>query len=265
LPANILFRIFLNKILTIKIFLLKKIAASNSTEFHFKHFTLHLSKSVMKVSTDSILLGSWANVENAINILDVGTGSGVLTLLLAQKCNANFMAIDVNEEAIKLAKQNFALSKWANQLVAVQSSFQSLQFENKFDVIISNPPYFQETIVSPKESRKNARHQVQLTFSELLLHTRRLLSKNGKAFFCIPYQSFAAFRKDAERQNLYVNQHLQVKATEAKTPYLSLLELQHQPLKNADELKELIIYNTQGTYTQAFKALTKDAYAENLH
>lgn len=244
---------------------MKKIAVSKSTKFHFKHFTLHLSKSVMKVSTDSILLGSWANVENAINILDVGTGSGILSLLLAQKSNANFIAIDVNEEAITLAEQNFASSKWANRLVAILASFQSLQFENKFDVIISNPPYFQETIFSPKESRKNARHQVQLTFNELLFHTRRLLSPNGKAYFCVPFQSFAAFKNEAERQSLYVNQHLQVKATEAKSPYLSLLNLQHQQLKNADEAKELSIYNSQGKYTQAFIALTKDAYAESLN
>lgn len=244
---------------------MKKIAVSKSTKFHFKHFTLQLSKSVMKVSTDSILLGSWANVEDAINILDVGTGSGILTLLLAQKSNASFIAIDVNEEAILLAKKNFVLSKWANRLVASQSSFQSFQSENKFDIIISNPPYFQETIVSPKESRKNARHQVQLTFSELLLHTRRLLSPNGKAYFCVPFQSFVAFKKEAERQGLYVNQHLQVKATEVKSPYLSLLELQHQQLKNAYESKVLSIYNSQGTYTQAFIALTKDAYAERLN
>lgn len=237
---------------------------SKTNRFQFKHFALQLSEQVMKVSTDSILLGCWAKVDGAKNVLDIGTGSGILTLLLAQKCDAELYAIDISESAIKLADENFKNSRWSSRIRLFYSSIQKFELPVKFDVIISNPPYFQTSIVSPNQSRKIARHQLQLTFSELLLNTERLLSQNGKAFFCVPSSSVEEMVLSAEEQGLHVRETLQVRSTETKPPYLTLLQLQRHQSKHRAASSELIVFNAQGKYTQAFINLTQDAYSVNF-
>ncbi len=229
--------------------------------FHFKHFSLQQSAGVMKVSTDSILLGSWLHSNTAENILDIGTGSGILSLLAAQKSNAAIFAIDINPAAITVAQLNFRNSVWATQLQAQHIALQDLHPAALFDVIISNPPYFENDVPSPSKNRNIARHHTTLSFEELLLHTARLLHLNGSAFFAIPAKSTLAFQTIAAQHHLFTVKQLSVISTPDKLPYLTLLQL--SKIRTTPKEETLIVYTEEGKYTSAFIELTKEAYAVN--
>jgi tRNA1Val (adenine37-N6)-methyltransferase len=231
--------------------------------FHFKHFTLSLSKNVMKVSTDSILLGCWAQATGAKNILDIGTGSGILALLMAQKSHAHILAIDVSNEAVEIARKNFENSLWNNRLKVLNTSLQSFVSETSFDVIVSNPPYFNKHVVSPYEHRKTARQQEMLSFEELLSNTRRLLSENGSAYFCVPASRFLFFTEKSTEQNLYIGKQLYVTSRAERESYLVLVEMKRNRQTILSE--ELMIFGADGKYTPEFIKLTQSAYAKDFH
>src|SRR5437016_1645971 len=132
----------------------------SDTTFHFRQFTVHQDKCAMKVGTDSVLLGSWVNAADSTDILDIGTGSGIIALMLAQKSFAQIDAIDVDENACNQAKENFKISPWFDRLHVIHQSFQdySKSTSKKYNLIVSNPPYFHHASKPSEESRLNARH-----------------------------------------------------------------------------------------------------------
>ncbi|MBP1640046.1 MAG: hypothetical protein H6Q17_1629 [Bacteroidetes bacterium] len=157
--------------------------------FQFKQFTVWHDKCAMKVGTDGVLLGAWAGVEQAQSILDVGTGSGLIALMTAQRNpTATITAIDIEKSAVVQAKENFNRSPWANRLIARQTSLEEFALSENatFDSIISNPPYFQQSLHSPDEKRTLARHSTHLTPEALLSHCAQLLSPNGAIHLIMP-------------------------------------------------------------------------------
>ena len=157
----------------------------SNSNFCFKQFTINQESCAMKVGTDSVMLGAWANVPDVdgdkINILDIGTGTGILSLMMAQRYeNANIVAIDCDKDAIKQAKENFDNSQFADRITTSHCQIQDFQSLHLYDAIICNPPYFVNSLKCKDSSRTVARHTSTLTFAELMSNANRLLNTGGE-------------------------------------------------------------------------------------
>ena len=132
--------------------------------FKFKQFTVYHDKCAMKVGTDGVLIGAWADVSRAEKILDVGTGSGLIALMIAQRCDASVLGIDIDEDAVIQARENVMASQWSGQITIARQDVRVManECDTKFDVILSNPPYFAEDVKCPEAQRNTARHTDEL-------------------------------------------------------------------------------------------------------
>jgi len=215
----------------------------------------------MKVGVDGVLLGAWANPCDATTILDIGTGTGLLSLMLAQKCEVKIHAIEVESNSFQQAKLNFEQSLWINRMTIEQISFQDFCLKNKsfFDLIVCNPPYFVNSLKSPKANRNTARHNDTLILQDLFQGVSKLLSENGSFALIYPFDQKDSLIKEASENKLYANRELIVRGTEKKEPNRILVEYSRQ---KKDYLStELIIRNhLNNDYTAAYKELTKDYY-----
>ena len=170
----------------------------SSPNFRFKQFTVWHDRCAMKVGTDGVLLGAWcplpSQVCTYVRVLDVGTGSGLIALMIAQRLQQqeqafNILGIDIDNEAVEQSRINFAQSPWAASLTSQAGRFQDLQSEQAFDLIVSNPPYFQDSLKNPNAQRATARHTDTLSFAELIQHAVRLLKKDGTLALVLPYEA----------------------------------------------------------------------------
>lgn len=152
----------------------------------------------MKVGTDGVLLGAWVNVEPADRrILDIGTGTGLIALMLAQRSNARIVALDIDENCASQAAENFAASPWRDRLQSIHTPVQTYDPGWRFDLIVSNPPYFTESLKSPDPGKNTARHTVSLTFSDLTAAVQRLLHPAGRFALVLPPAEMQRFRSVA--------------------------------------------------------------------
>jgi tRNA1Val (adenine37-N6)-methyltransferase len=231
----------------------------SSVPFQFKQFAVAQNKCAMKVNTDGVLLGAWIDVSNAKQILDIGTGTGVIALMMAQKnLDAKVDAIDIDADAFLQAKENFGQSIWSNRLTAFHSSLQNFQASRVYDVIISNPPYFVDDTKTDNRKRNVARHSIELSYADLLLGVSRLLSDGGKFFVVLPAFNLALFETEAASHFLFIKQLTEVVAVEGKAPYLILIQLEWQ--RNPYSKNGIVIQNTNGDFTNEYRMLTKDFY-----
>lgn len=161
--------------------------------FRFKQFAVEQDSVAMKVGTDGVLLGAWVDVEGAKRILDIGTGTGVIALMLAQRTeSAHIVGIDIDGGAVECAASNFAASPWADRLEAVFTSAQECVL-TPFDLIVSNPPYFVDSLLCPDSRRTMARHTTELSFEELNSVVVRLLADNGRFALILPTEQMESF------------------------------------------------------------------------
>lgn len=191
--------------------------------FAFKQFTMNQNHCAIKIGTDGVLLGAISEVpETAKNILDIGSGTGLLALMLAQKSEAQIDAIEIDEPAYKQSAENFEQSKWTQKLSAIHCSLQNFKPNQQalYDLIISNPPFFRfkKNIAITVEQRSSARHDKDLPFEELAYHARRLLKPNGKFWLILPIQEGTEFIQIAQRENLFVSQQILVQPKPNKAP-----------------------------------------------
>ncbi|HRZ97164.1 MAG TPA: methyltransferase [Paludibacter sp.] len=229
--------------------------------FRFKQFTVFHHRCAMKVGTDGVLLGAWTEPENAGNILDIGTGSGLIALMLAQKCNASIQAIDIEPNAIQQALENFENSPWPERLNVEEISLQdfSLKSETKFDLIVSNPPFFVNSLQTPDKNRTSARHANDLTHNDLLLCAKRLLSKTGRISLILPVNEGLQNIEYGESIQLYCNKLVYVYPKPDVQPKRVLLEYSLQ--RNARAISKLEIEtNLRHQFSTDFIALVKDFY-----
>ena len=226
--------------------------------FQFKQFTIHQDKTAMKVGTDGVLLGAWAYIVGE-SVLDIGTGTGVIALMLAQRSiDSQITAIEIEENAFRQATDNVSNSKWSNRIELKNSSLQDYTPPIKFDTIVSNPPFFNNSQKTPDSKRNFARHTDSLSFAELLKFTSENLSAIGKASFIIPFDSETNFLGISKRFNLFASRICRVKGTETSPVKRSLIELS---LNEKDCKKsELIIEISRHIYTENYINLTKDFY-----
>lgn len=228
--------------------------------FRFKQFTVWHDKCAMKVGTDAALLGAWTPVHNAMQVLDIGTGTGVVALMLAQRCpvNAHIVAIEIDNAAANQAKENVRLSSWHDRIEVLQCDFTTYHSSIKFDTIVSNPPYFIDSLHCPDQQRNMARHNHALTYDRLLDKVADLLAEEGLFTLIIPTDVADAVKSIAQKRNLYTAHQLNVKTRIDKAPKRTILSFSFQ--RNDCIYDELIIENAPKQYSEKFIALMQAYY-----
>lgn len=212
----------------------------------------------MKVGTDAVLLGAWVEAASPLTVLDIGTGCGLIALMLAQRfTHAQIDAIDIDEASIIEAKRNFLGSPWSERLNAVHAPLQSW-VNASYDLIVSNPPYFANGYPIAHKSRALARSQEGLDFETLLLHVKRLLKPGGRFALVLPISTLSAFEKELDQAGLYCQRKTEVLSFEGKAGVLVLLEagLERLPCRQ----DQLCIRDANGSYHAEYLSLTRDFY-----
>lgn len=226
--------------------------------FRFKQFSVDDDLCGQQVGTDSILLGSWATAPNVSGILDIGTGCGLLALMLAQRfSNAAITAIEIDQTACEQARQNFQASPWANRLTAQHTDARAFTSAKSFDLIVCNPPYFEASIKPSDESRTIARHNDQLTFAELTKTAATLLRQRGQFSVILPFDRASEFTDIAAKHQLHIVRRCDVRPTPSSEPKRSLLAYALQK-PEADDFAELLLEETRHQYAAGYVGLAKE-------
>jgi tRNA1Val (adenine37-N6)-methyltransferase len=233
-----------------------------NTAFAFKQFNVKQDKCAMKVGTDAVLLGSWIQPNGSTHILDIGTGTGVIALMLAQKTNASIVGIDIDVSATQQAQENVDESKFKNSITLFNTSFQDFVKTTslKFQLIVSNPPFFEQSLKSSDEKRSNARHADVLPFEDLLDGVIKLLDEKGKFCLILPTLEAEKFRGMAQKKGLFLSKLLRVKSRVDKDiDKRHLMQFEFTPTEFSEETMA-IEEDERHSYTQAYKELTKAYY-----
>lgn len=225
-------------------------------EFRFKQFSVSNTLSAMKVGTDGVLLGAWASPSSGV-ILDAGTGTGVIALMMAQRCpDADIMGVDIDDSSVVEAAGNFKNSPWSSRLRALKADFRTFDF--KADLIITNPPFFINSLKSPQARRSDARHTDCLSQDELIDSALRVLSENGVLSLILPYSEGMKFISKCESSGLILKRRCRVFTREGDEPKRLMMEFSRNNSTPTQE-EQLTIQNASG-YTLQYKSLTKDFY-----
>lgn len=231
----------------------------SNTSFTFKQFTVNHDKCAMKVGTDGVLLGAWAPVANAKHILDVGTGTGLIALQIAQRNQkAAITAIEIDPAAAAQAKENVQCSSWADRIDVICSDFRSFQSKIKFDLIVSNPPYFIDALNCPNEQRNIARHTGGLNYDLLFHHAAHLLEEEGGVSVIIPVEAERAVIDAAWDNKLFPSNCMRIFTKPGKPCRRVLFTFRFQYKEYIEE--NLCIEVERNNYTPEYIALTKDFY-----
>lgn len=228
--------------------------------FEFKQFRIEQHKAAMKVGTDGVLLGAWIPVDDARRILDVGTGTGLIALMLAQRSNAKVDAVEIDELACDEAKFNFEQSPWSERLHVYHSDFQLFADSlcESYDLIVSNPPFFVNSLKTNNAALAVARHNDTLSFDQLVSGARKLLNSTGRLCIIIPFESRIEFRECARLSGFYLRQQTKVIPKLGRVPKRVLLEFTMLPNYLIDN--ELSILDENGDYAENYKTLTAPFY-----
>ncbi|SKB42792.1 tRNA1(Val) (adenine(37)-N6)-methyltransferase [Macellibacteroides fermentans] len=229
--------------------------------FKFKNFTVWHDKCAMKVGTDGVLLGAWASVDGCDSILDVGTGTGLISLMVAQRCEADIHAIDIDEAACLQAKDNIAASAYRSRIQVTCTSVQEFaeKKDRTFSHILSNPPYFPNSLKGPDKQRNAARHNDTLPLEELLASCNKMLAPEGKISLILPESLSDALNEITTSYPLYPTRRTLVIPTPGSVPKRILLELSRSQ-EAACETSQLIIELARHQYSADYIQLTKEYY-----
>lgn len=226
--------------------------------FHFRHFSLDDSNSTMRTGTDAMLLGALAVADRPRNILDIGTGCGVLSLMMAQKYDASVVAIEPDLRSYQEAAVNFARSPWCHRLTAIHTRLQdfSEKAEAAFDMLISNPPFFRNSLNCPDERRNLARHDSGLSLQELLSGVEVLMSESGCCWLILPFSLLEIFAEMAEKKELFLHRIINLKSAEHKSVKRVVFSLGRG--NTEIHSSELCIRKAGGGFTDEYIRLTRD-------
>ena len=232
-------------------------------KFQFKQFSLEQDRTAMKIGTDGVLLGSWAPIEtNPFSILDIGTGTGIIALMLAQRSTAEQIdALEIDEDAYEQASDNFENSPWNDRLFCFHAGLDEFveEPEDEYDLIVSNPPFYSEDYKSDNDQRDLARFQDAMPFEDLIEAAALLLSENGIFSVIIPFKEEEKLIALAKEYELYPLKITRVKGTPTTEMKRSLLAFSRYESPNI-LIDELIIETARHIYTPEYIALTKDFY-----
>ena len=222
--------------------------------FHFKQFSILQSRTVFRVGTDGVLLGASSTVNEAKKILEVGTGTGLISLMLAQRnISAQIDAIDLNENAVEIAAQNFQNSPFKTRLKVFLQDFKNFNPKEKFDLIVSNPPYFEEN-----ESSKDilARQQTELSFQLLIKKSAELLAENGLLSVIIPFEAGDFFEDNCNESKLHLNKKIKIYGIKNSRPKRLIMEFSYKQ-KQSNEF-DFVIEKSPRKYSEEYLKLTDE-------
>lgn len=230
--------------------------------FQFKQFTVAQDQCAMKVSLDACLFGALCNVNDAQRILDIGTGTGLLSLMVAQRCQAKIDAVELDNKAAKQALDNVALSPFHDRIEIHNKSIQQFVLENSqstYDTIICNPPFFSQHLLSNDKQRNLARHNHSLSFKELCESINALMSKQGEAWLLLPQHEHTHFHTCANEYGLHLSKRFNVLSREHKPSKLGIWVYQKKQQVMIE--KSLTIYQPNSQqYSDEFSSLMADYY-----
>jgi tRNA1Val (adenine37-N6)-methyltransferase len=239
---------------------IKKERTAEAKPFSFKQFAVQQSDNVMKVGTDGVLLGAWVDTESAKTILDIGTGTGMIAIMCAQKnAEATIDAVEIEESAYLLATENMAACPWHNRLKVFHASIQdfALVRDIQYDLIVSNPPFFTGGTFSQNEERNQMRHTIKLPSGELLQAVRRLLTKTGRFCVILPYLEGLRFQEQAIQYGFFCTHQTNVIPTPEKGIERLLLQFERM---GKEMITDQLILEDNNAYTEEAAALTRAFY-----
>ena len=230
--------------------------------FKFKQFSVCDDRASMKVGTDAVLLGAWVDILLAKNILDIGAGSGIIALMIAQRTgpNVKINAVELLAQDAQQASENISNSPWLGKISVSNTSIQEFYPGRHYDRIICNPPYFSKSLLPPIDTRSKVRHDTALTLDELLAATGRLLSPMGKLSLILPFVESKAFIQKANSTGLFLHHLTKFFTRHGKAQERTLMEFGF----TTDALREdsLILYQSKGHWTKEYQKLTQDFYLD---
>jgi tRNA1Val (adenine37-N6)-methyltransferase len=231
--------------------------------FYFKQFKVEDGNSTMKVGTDAVLLGATSVVNEAATILEIGTGSGVIALMLAQRSKAMIDAIEIDEHSVEQANNNIHKSPWYDRISIIHKSLQDYSRETvkKYDLIVSNPPYFSRSLKSPKEKRNLSRHDESLNFEELISSASQLIMPGGSMWVILPVKQSIEFLEIALSYHFHLHYRLNIFPKENQCAQRSILHLSSSDNHVFKEDK-LFIRNIDNDYSAEYKRLTGEFYLD---
>ncbi|SDB36835.1 tRNA1Val (adenine37-N6)-methyltransferase [Pseudidiomarina indica] len=229
--------------------------------FQCRRFYLKDDQCAMKVSTDSLLFGAWVSMGGAERLLDLGTGCGILALMLAQRSAAKVQidAVELDTAAAQQAVENVLASPWPDKVQVHLGPVETIELPVAcYDLIVMNPPYFAGHLVSASAPRQLARQGTGDVWQTWLARANEWLCANGRIALVAPISAELQILSQLEILQLHLKRRCNVRSTPQKPAYLMLLELQTEPVEAV--MEELVIRDLQGIYTPAFKSLTQDFY-----
>lgn len=228
--------------------------------FTFKQFTVQQDRCAMKVCTDACIFGASIDVKNVKNVLDIGTGTGLLVLMLAQRTDAKIDGVEIEENAYNQAVNNVLESKFINKITVYHQSIQSYYVTNGYDLIISNPPFYQKSLKSPDSQTNKALHAVELTFEELIDSVKRLLKPEGRFMVLLPPFEAEKLIDIAQKKELYLSKKILIRHDESKPIFRIIATFQN--LTKPDYQEEILVIHEKdsNTYSESFRTLLKDYY-----
>lgn len=229
----------------------------SSPSFRFKQFEVFHDRCAMKVGTDGVLLGAWVEPLDAARILDVGTGCGLIALILAQRSQAEIVGVEFDAQAAEQAAENARNSPWSNRIRMVHADIRTYKSQ-PFDLIVSNPPFFQNALQAPKAERNRARHDVTLSYEELIANAASLLTSEGRLAVVLPYDAAPEFEAVCWSNGLFPKRSCAVSTIEGKSPKRILLECSKQ--RCSTEHTTLAVGGKANVRSEAYSALTSDLY-----
>lgn len=230
--------------------------------FKFKQFTIHHDRCAMKVGMDGSLLGAWtAEGKSPQRVLDIGTGTGLIALMCAQRFpEADIFGIDVEETCLGQARENIDASPWKDRVHVHLSKLQEFKSDDKFDLIVCNPPFFKNSSKSGQSARDTARHDDGLPFEELVFHASQLLSVNGTFALIIPEERASEIMTLAEKNKLHLQRSIKVKGTTMGPVKRRLLEFSPTLPLEVPELGELTVEIGIKEWSDEYKSLLREFY-----
>lgn len=233
---------------------------TDARPFHFKHFSLYHHRSTMKVGTDAILLGRWTEVKPTDVVLDIGTGCGLLPLMLAQKGVAYVDAVDIDAASIDEATINFEASQWRGQLKAYCADIVGFQSDKRYDLIVSNPPFFVHFSQCDSARKSRARHSdAALSFEALCGAVQRLMKPDGRFVVVLPAKESVGFLKVADAMGLSLSKRMAIVPIEGKDANRVNLELRFEGNEQVRE-EVFVIRDRNNSFTAQYKTFLKDYY-----
>ena len=237
----------------------------SNTYFQFKEFIVNQDKCAMKVCTDACIFGAYFSSEekdksnNETNILDIGTGTGLLSLMTAQKVKGNIEAVEIDKNAFEQAEQNFRNSPWKSRLSVLHADVTKLTLNKRYDIIISNPPFFEGSLKSNNQQNNLAKHNTSLTYTALASFVYSNLTDNGRFYILLPYKEFEVFKKIATEKKLTLVEKIDVRSS-ATSEYFRTIGVFTSRAVQQTNAESLIIKDNHNEYTNDFIELLKDYY-----